>query len=147
MGILRKLLFFWKKEAEAEEIPKKEAQRSFFLYIAKVPEVLTYFRRERGISKRNLELVIIDHEEQPSWKIQQIIELLLWDLNLLYLVTDRPEAFEELTEEALGDRGLLIVLLPELPAEDPPGNLVLDLNDWEKHLDIISAVRYNTLIQ
>lgn len=147
MKILRKFLFFRKKEKKAEETPKEEERKSFFLYVARVPQIVTYFRRERGISRRDLELVIVDNEEQPAWKIGQILELLIWDLNLLYLVTGREEAFEELTETAFGDRGLLIVLLPELPAEDPPGNLVLDLNDWEKHLDIISAVGYNTLIQ
>lgn len=147
MEILRKLLFFWKKEKKTEEIPKEEERKSFFLYVTRVPEIVTYFRRERGISRRNLELVVIDNEDQPAWKIEQLLELLIWDLNLLYLVTGRKEAFEELAETAFGDRGLLIVLLSELPAEDPPGNLVLDLNDWEKHLDIISAVGYNTLIQ
>lgn len=123
------------------------APKSFFLYIVKVPEILTYLRREQGISRKNLELVLVDNEEEPAWKIEQVIELVLPDLNLLYLVTGRGKTFEELTERALEEHGLLIVLLEEMPGQEALGNLLLDLNDWEKHLDIISAVRYNTMIQ
>lgn len=147
MGFLRKLLFFWKKEERTEEIPEQEERKSFFLYVIRTPEIVTYFRRERGISRKNLELVIVDNEDRPAWEVQQIVELLISDLNLLYLVTEREEAFSELMETAFGEHGLLIVLLSEIPEHDPPGNLVLDLNDWEKHLDIISTVGYNTLIQ
>ena len=147
MGFWRKLLFFRKKKKPVEEIQEPEEKKSFFLYIVRVPEIVTYFRREKGIPRRKLELVLIDNEEQPAWKIQQIIELLISDLNLLYLVTGREEAFAEITEEALAEHGLLVVFLPGAAKENPPGNLVLNLNDWEKHLDIIPAVGYNTLIQ
>lgn len=147
MGFFSRFLLFWRKKETAKEEPVQETPKSFFLYIVKVPEILTYLRRERGISRRKLELVLVDNEEEPAWKIEQIIELVLPDLNLLYLVTGRGEAFEELTERALAEYGLLIVLLKEAPGQKALGNLLLDLNDWEKHLDIISAVRYNTLIQ
>ncbi len=60
------------------------------------------------------------------------------DLNLLYMVTDREEAFLELAEEAMDERGLLVMLRPFSEAENPPGNLVIDIREWEKHLDIMS---------
>jgi len=147
VGFWRKLLFFRKKKEPAKEVQEQKEQKSFFLYIVRVPEIVTYFRREKGIPRRKLELTLIDNEEQPAWKIQQILELLISDLNLLYLVTEREEAFEEVTQDALAEHGLLVVFLPRTAEENLPGNLVLDLNDWEKHLDIIPAVGYNTLIQ
>ena len=66
------------------------------------------------------------------------------DLNFFCLLTERAEAFEELAEEAMEEYGLLLVLLPKGNGK-VPGNLILDVREWEKHLDIISAVRYNTL--
>lgn len=143
MGFWKKLLFFWKKETQPEEKPV-QVERNFFSYIPYVPKILTYYRREKGIPKKALELLLIDNEEQPAWKVQQAAELLLPDLNFLYFATGRGEAFEELEELALEEYGLLIVLLPEIGLEMPPGNLTLDLNDWERHLDIISALSYNT---
>lgn len=43
------------------------------------------------------------------------------------------------------EHGLLMVVLQKGEGQIP-GNLLLDINEWEKHLDIISAVSYNTLI-
>lgn len=146
MGFFRRLLSFWKKKENAEELPKKEERRSFFLYIVRTPEILTYFRREKGISRRNLELVLVDDPEHPAWQIMQIAELLMTDLNLLYIVTGRPEAFEELADQAMEEHGLLIVILPGTGEDSMPGNLVLDIRNWEQHLDIISSVSYNTVI-
>ena len=143
MGFWKRLLFFWRKKEQPEmELVREE--RNFFSYIPYVPKILTYYRREKGIPKKALELVLIDNEEQPAWKVQQAAELLLPDLNFLYLVTRREEAFEELTELALEEYGLLIALLPRGVKEELPGNLTLDLNDWERHLDIVSALSYNT---
>lgn len=136
MSFLKKIISLIKKEKKTEELPVQETPKSFFLYIVRVPEILTYMRREKGISKRKLELVIVDNEEQSAWKIAQIVQLLLPDLNVLYLVTGREEAYQDLLEEAYAEQGLLIVLLDELPVQNRPGNLILDLNDWEKHLDI-----------
>lgn len=136
MSFLKKIISLIKKEKKTEELPAQETPKSFFLYIVRVPEILTYMRREKGISKRKLELVIVDNEEQSAWKIAQIVQLLLPDLNVLYLVTGREEAYQDLLEEAYAEQGLLIVLLDELPVQNRPGNLILDLNDWEKHLDI-----------
>ena len=41
--------------------------------------------------------------------------------------------------------GLLLTLLTDAGGQ-LPGNLVLDTNEWEKHLDIMSSLRYNTMI-
>ena len=67
------------------------------------------------------------------------------DLNLFYIATGRPDAFEDLAEEAMEEYGLLLTLLTDAGGQ-LPGNLVLDTNEWEKHLDIMSSLRYNTMI-
>lgn len=146
MGFLQRLLSRWKKKEAAEEIPQQEERKSFFLYIVMIPQIVTYFRRERQIARRNLELVLIDNKERPAYQIQQIAELLMSDLKLLYIVTERTEAFEELTEKAMEEYGLLLVIMEKTEGDVMPGNLVLNLNDWEKHLDIMNTVGYNTLI-
>lgn len=146
MGFLQRLLSRWKKKEIIEEMPQQEERKSFFLYIVMVPQMVTYFRRERQIARRNLELALVDNAERPAYQICQIAELLMTDLNLLYIITDRPEAFEELSEEAMEEHGLLLVIMERTAGDTMPGNLVLDLNDWEKHLDIMNTVGYNTLI-
>ena len=146
MGFFRRLFSFWKKRENTEEITRQEERRSFFLYIVRVPEIVTYLRREQGISRKNLELTLVDDAERPAYQIVQIAELLTADLNLLYIVTSRPEIFEELAEEAMEERGLLIVVFEDVPGERMPGNLALDIREWEKHLDIINTVCYNTMI-
>jgi len=146
MGFFRRLFSFWKKRENTEETAGQEERKSFFLYIVRVPEIVTYLRREQGISRKNLELALVDDAERPAYQIVQIAELLTADLNLLYIVTGRPEIFEELAEEAMEEHGLLIVVFEEVPGERIPGNLVLDIREWEKHLDIINTVSYNTMI-
>ena len=124
-----------KQQEKVVETPK--AEKSFFLYMRRVPEVLTRMRREQGIPLKDLELVLIDNEEEPAWQVQAVLEKLVPGLNILYLVTDRKEEFEELAEELFDSRGLIVVMTdPE--AENPAGNLILDFHDWEMHLDIIS---------
>ena len=69
--------------------------------------------------------------------MQAVLEKLVRGLNILYLVTGRKEEFEELAEELFDSQGL-IVLMTDPEAKTPAGNLILDLHDWEMHLDIIS---------
>ncbi len=127
-----------------QEPKAAEERRSFSMYMGMTPRIVTYFRREKGIARKDMELVLIDDEDRPAYQIAQIAEYLMKDLNIFYLVTDREDAFEELAEEAMEEYGLLLVLLPK-GGEAGLGNLVLDVREWEKHLDIISAVSYNTL--
>lgn len=145
MGFFRKLWQSFKREEQTETLQNEVPQKSFFLYITEITKVLTYFRREKGISKKDLELVLIDNEDQPAYQVVEIVESLIKDLNFLYLVTRRPNYFEEMIDEALEEYGLLVVVLAEL-MEPIPGNLVLDTRDWENHLDIISPISYNTVI-
>ena len=145
MGFFRKLWQSFKREEQTETLQNEVPQKSFFLYIAEITKVLTYFRREKGISKKDLELVLIDNEDQPAYQVVEIVESLIKDLNFLYLVTRRPNYFDEMIDEALEEYGLLVVVLAEL-MEPIPGNLVLDTRDWENHLDIISPISYNTVI-
>lgn len=146
MGFFQRLFSRWKRQKSEHKTEPEEQKKSFLLYIGKVPEILTYMRRARGIPRKKLELVLVDHEEYPAYQIAQVMELLMRDLNLFYLVTERPETFEELAEEALEQQGLLVTFLDRTQMDHLPGNLVLDLHDWEKQLDIISAVSYNTVI-
>lgn len=145
MGFFRRLLLFWKKKEHTEETMRQEEQKSFFLYIKEIPQIVTYFRREKGISQKKLELTLVDNEDRPAYQIVEIIELLVKDLNLLYLVTGRRSEFEEVAEDAMENNGLLIVLLEPVFGENMPGNLTLRLHEWEKHLDIVTGVSYNTV--
>ncbi len=125
-----------KKEDNVTEKKEKE-QKSFFLYMSQIPEVLTYLRREAGIPLRNLELVVVDNPSEPAWQVERILELLVPKLNLLYVLTDRPEYFRELSEEVFEEQGLLMTITDSQEIRTA-GNLILDLCDWEMHLDIIS---------
>lgn len=145
MGLFYRF-FTWLRKKEEVQVPEEEEERrSFFLYIMKTPKIVTYLRREKGIARRNLELTLVDDEDRPAYQIAQIAELLMKDLNFFYLLTEREEAFEELVEEAMEEHGLLMVLRSREEGEIP-GNLILDVGEWEKQLDIVSAVEYNTLI-
>ncbi len=133
-------LWKWLKHQRREDsVPEKKEkeQKSFFLYMSRVPEVLTYLRRMSGIPLRNLELVVVDNPSEPAWQVERILELLVPELNLLYVLTDRPEYFRELSEEVFEEQGLLMTLTNRQEIR-VAGNLVLDLCDWEMHLDIIS---------
>ena len=133
---LRAWLQHQKKEDQVTEKKEKE-QKSFFLYMSQTPEVLTYLRREAGIPLRNLELVVVDNPSEPAWQVERILELLVPKLNLLYVLTDRPEYFRELSEEVFEEQGLLMTITDSQEIRTA-GNLILDLCDWEMHLDIIS---------
>ena len=130
----------WLKHQKKEDmVPEKREKepKSFFLYMKRVPEVLTYLRRMSGIPLQNLELVVVDNEEKPAWQVERILELLVPGLNLLYLLTDRPECFQELSEAVFEEQGLLMTVTNQQEIRNA-GNLILDLCDWEMHLDIIS---------
>lgn len=144
MRFFQKIFSWFRKKERRSEPEAAEERRTFSMYMRETPRIVTYFRREKGISRKDMELVLIDDEDRPAYQIVQIAEYLMKDLNIFYLVTDREDAFEELAEEAMEEYGLLLVFLS---GEDGtgPGNLVLDVREWEKHLDIISAVSYNTL--
>ena len=144
MRFFQKIFTWFRKKEVLQEPQAAEERRSFSMYMGMAPRIVTYFRREKGISRKDMELVLVDDEDRPAYQIAQIAEYLMKDLNIFYLVTDREDAFEDLAEEAMEEYGLLLVLLPK-GKEAGSGNLVLDVREWEKHLDIISAVSYNTL--
>lgn len=77
-------------------------------------------RRERGIPLKKLELVLIDNENEPVWQVQAILEKLVPGLNVLYLVTEREEQFEEQAEELFDSQGL-IVAMTNPGTENPSG--------------------------
>lgn len=147
MGWIRRLLWFWRKEEVAEEeVQSSVEERSFRLYIEKIPDIIAYFRREKGIARKDLELVLVDNEEQPAYQMLEVAGLLAADVRIFYIKTGRPDAFETFAQEAMEEQGLLVILLPEGLKERLPGNFILDARDWENQLDILSAVGYNSVI-
>ncbi|MFQ7012630.1 MAG: hypothetical protein ACLRTA_08935 [Clostridia bacterium] len=104
-----------KNQKQMEALPEKKAeeQKSFFLYMRMAPEILTRMRRERGIPLKELELVLIDNENEPVWQVQAILETLVPGLNMLYLVTEREEQFEEQAEELFDSQDGVAMTKPE----------------------------------
>ena len=115
-------------------------QWQFADYVPRIPEIVLYIRRQREIPRRKLELTLIDKEDEPAWRIKGILRNLMKDPQVMYLVTDRAEAFAEMEEEAMEMYGLPFLVLDKTELEKMPGNLVLDLNLWENQLDRFSKI-------
>lgn len=115
-------------------------QWQFADYVPRIPEIILYIRRQREISRRQLELTLIDKEDEPAWRIKGILRNLMKDPQVMYLVTDRAEAFAEMEEEAMEMYGLPFLVLDKTELKKMPGNLVLDLNLWENQLDRFSKI-------
>lgn len=115
-------------------------QWQFADYVPRIPEIVLYIRRQREIPRRQLELTLIDKEDEPAWRIKGILRNLMKDPQVMYLVTDRAEAFAEMEEEAMEMYGLPFLVLDKTELEKMPGNLVLDLNLWENQLDRFSKI-------
>ena len=115
-------------------------QWQFADYVQRIPEIILYIRRQREIPRRQLELTLIDKEDEPAWRIKGILRNLMKDPQVMYLVTDRAEAFAEMEEEAMEMYGLPFLVLDKTELEKMPGNLVLDLNLWENQLDRFSKI-------
>ena len=122
---------------EAESLVR---QWQFADYVPRIPEIILYIRRQREIPRRQLELTLIDKEDEPAWRIKGILRNLMKDPQVMYLVTDRAEAFAEMEEEAMEMYGLPFLVLDKTELEKMPGNLVLDLNLWENQLDRFSKI-------
>ena len=129
--MIRKI-FQWLLRNQKKEIEYKTEEKVKILmfsdYVPRVPEIVLYMRRQREISRRQLELTLIDKEDEPAWRVEGIIRSLMKDPQVMYLVTDRAEAFAEMEEEAMEMYGLPFVVLDKTELEKMPGNLVLDLN-------------------
>ena len=131
------------KNPETDEMQKAEPtvrQWQFSDYVPRIPEIVLYMRRQREISRRQLELTVVDKEDEPAWRVEGIIRNLMKDPQVMYLVTDRVEAFAEMEEEAMEMYGLLFLVLEKTDLKKMPGNLVLDLNLWENQLDRFSKI-------
>lgn len=115
-------------------------QWQFADYVPRIPEIILYIRRQREIPRRQLELTLIDKEDEPAWRIKGILRNLMKDPQVMYLVTDRAEAFAEMEEEAMEMYGLPFLVLDKTELEKMPGNLILDLNLWENQLDRFSKI-------
>ena len=115
-------------------------QWQFADYVPRIPEIILYIIRQREIPRRQLELTLIDKEDEPAWRIKGILKNLMKDPQVMYLVTDRVEAFAEMEEEAMEMYGLPFLVLDKTELEKMPGNLVLDLNLWENQLDRFSKI-------
>lgn len=115
-------------------------QWQFVDYVPRIPEIILYIRRQREIPRRQLELTLIDKEDEPAWRIKGILRNLMKDSQVMYLVTDRAEAFAEMEEEAMEMYGLPFLVLDKTELKKMPGNLILDLNLWENQLDRFSKI-------
>lgn len=115
-------------------------QWQFADYVPRIPEIILYIRRQREIPRRQLELTLIDKEDEPAWRIKGILRNLMKDPQVMYLVTDRTEAFAEMEEEAMEMYGLPFLVLDKTELKKMPGNLILDLNLWENQLDRFSKI-------
>ena len=115
-------------------------QWQFVDYVPRIPEIILYIRRQCEIPRRQLELTLIDKEDEPAWRIKGILRNLMKDSQVMYLVTDRAEAFAEMEEEAMEMYGLPFLVLDKTELKKMPGNLILDLNLWENQLDRFSKI-------
>ena len=115
-------------------------QWQFADYVPRIPEIILYIRRQHEIPRRQLELTLIDKEDEPAWRIKGILRNLMKDPQVMYLVTDRAEAFAEMEEEAMEMYGLPFLVLDKTELKKMPGNLILDLNLWENQLDRFSKI-------
>lgn len=141
--MIRKI-FQWLLRNQKKEIEYKTEEKVKILmfsdYVPRIPEIILYIRRQREIPRRQLELTLIDKEDEPAWRVEGIIRSLMKDPQVMYLVTDRAEAFAEMEEEAMEMYGLPFLVLDKTELEKMPGNLVLDLNLWENQLDRFSKI-------
>ncbi len=141
--MIRKI-FQWLLRNQKKEIEYKTEEKVKILmfsdYVPRIPEIILYIRRQREIPRRQLELTLIDKEDEPAWRIKGILRNLMKDPQVMYLVTDRAEAFAEMEEEAMEMYGLPFLVLDKTELEKMPGNLVLDLNLWENQLDRFSKI-------
>ena len=141
--MIRKI-FQWLLRNQKKEIEYKTEEKVKILmfsdYVPRIPEIILYIRRQREIPRRQLELTLIDKEDEPAWRIKGILRNLMKDPQVMYLVTDRPESFAEMEEEAMEMYGLPFLVLDKTELEKMPGNLVLDLNLWENQLDRFSKI-------
>lgn len=115
-------------------------QWQFADYVPRIPEIILYIRRQCEIPRRQLELTLIDKEDEPAWRIKGILRNLMKDPQVMYLVTDRAEAFAEMEEDAMEMYGLPFLVLDKTELKKMPGNLILDLNLWENQLDRFSKI-------
>ena len=141
--MIRKI-FQWLLRNQKKEIEYKTEEKVKILlfsdYVPRIPEIILYIRRQREIPRRQLELTLIDKEDEPAWRIKGILRNLMKDPQVMYVVTDRPESFAEMEEEAMEMYGLPFLVLDKTELEKMPGNLVLDLNLWENQLDRFSKI-------
>lgn len=141
--MIRKI-FQWLLRNQKKEIEYKTEEKVKILmfsdYVPRIPEIILYIRRQREIPRRQLELTLIDKEDEPEWRIKGILRNLMKDPQVMYLVTDRAEAFAEMEEEAMEMYGLPFLVLDKTELKKMPGNLVLDLNLWENQLDRFSKI-------
>ena len=141
--MIRKI-FQWLLRNQKKEIEYKTEEKVKILmfsdYVPRIPEIILYIRRQREIPRRQLELTLIDKEDEPAWRIKGILRNLMKDPQVMYVVTDRPESFAEMEEEAMEMYGLPFLVLDKTELEKMPENLVLDLNLWENQLDRFSKI-------
>lgn len=141
----------------------------FYMY-----DIITQVIKQKQISYRNLELIIIDAEEdyyEDRDDIRIVLNDLSYQLNYLMVLTDRPEMYESFCDRMYEENGLIVQTAQKSARRGKRGNFVIDFErsggisaenmiysnaiylpiykkPWEigENLDIIVPVGYNTLI-
>lgn len=148
-------------------------ENPFIIYMHKIIEQLI---RQKNISYKKLELVMIDAENgrgQDENDIDEILYKIGQRLNYLLLVTDTPDRYKAFVDEMYEENGLIVQQVYKSAHKPARGNLVLDFErdggilgedriyncsgtiylpiykrQWEisENLDILVPVGYNTLV-
>jgi len=102
---------------------------SIFLYIM-FPQIFEQMLEESKIDRKEMRLAIVDSGDR---KIEYILELLVYDLNYLTIITKRPEYFNEFVDIIYDNTGLLIEIISDEELQEIKGNVVIDLtNQYHK---------------
>lgn len=102
---------------------------NLLLYIL-LPKIFPLVLEKKNINKKDMRLVIIDSGDR---KIEYILELLIWELNYLTIITDRPEYFNGFVDIIYDNTGLVIELLTNDNREEIHGEVIIDMSkDYQK---------------
>lgn len=121
------------KRHEREPVPEPEEWLN--PYISATRSVIEQILSQKGLDYRRFCPVILD-TDCPGQNfgeaddVDQVLEQLVEGLNFLEISTDRPEHFEEWTDRAEQEYGLIARILPKSGDIKKYGNVVLD---FERH--------------
>lgn len=143
--------------------------------ISNMRSIVEHVIADREVTFQKLELVILDagseQDVQDDFDIQDTLSQLVFGLNYLLLVTDRPDFYENFVFDMYEENGLIVQQVEKSVCKNVRGNFILDFEragevpkesmlrpgviyvpiykkPWEigENLDIKVPVGYNTLV-